>query len=95
MNDIILYQGLADRLEYLRKEGRFNMLEFNSVQRRAFELEFYDVVTWMEDHKSDWGKLIMGGFLVDTGDGEPIPHREYFDKNPVDIYQSEDEWDDE
>ena len=45
-------------LEQVRDSGVTNMLNIREVQRCAYELELYDLVTWLEDNRRDT-KLIF------------------------------------
>ncbi len=85
MNEIILSPIVAEQLEQLRVEGRYNMFDFNGIQSRANECGFFDCVTWMEDNKSPkWRLLVMNGFMVQDG-YEVLSRKEYFKKNPVKV----------
>ncbi len=83
-NQIILEPVVATQLEQLRIEGRDSMSDFNGIQSRANERDFFDCVNWMEDNKAQWGSLVMGGFSVNTGN-EVLDHKEYFARNPVKV----------
>lgn len=62
---IVVKRIEAGCLEEIRVEGRCNMLDFNCVQVRAHELECHHTVMWMEDHKHEWGYIIMRGFTTE------------------------------
>ena len=53
-------EALEQLLE-IRDSGATNMFDFNTVQRLAYEQDFYELVTWMEEHKNEYGRLIMYG----------------------------------
>lgn len=36
------------------------MFDFNGVQRAAYEMEFHDLVVWMEDNKNDYVRILKG-----------------------------------
>ena len=54
-----------DQLLQIRDSGLTNMFDFTTVQRLAYDREFYELVTWMEEHKNEYGKLIMYGSADD------------------------------
>lgn len=89
MNEIILSPIVAEQLEQLRIEGQYNMFDFNGIQSRANELDFSDCVNWMEDNKAQWGTLVMNGFLIQDG-YKVLGHKEYFEKNPVEVEVEDD-----
>ena len=50
-----------EQLLEIRDSGETNMFDFNTVQRLAYEQDFYELVSWMEEHKNEYGRLIMYG----------------------------------
>ena len=50
-----------EQLLEIRDSGETNMFAFNTVHRIAYERDFYELVTWMEEHKDEYGSLIMYG----------------------------------
>lgn len=54
-------QTALSQLLMIRDLGETNMFAFNTVQRIAYENDFYELVTWMEEHKDEYGDLIMYG----------------------------------
>ena len=50
-----------DQLMEIRDSGLTNMFDFHAVQRLAYERDFYELVCWMEEHKNEYGHLIMYG----------------------------------
>ena len=56
MDETILNQILA-----IRETGLTNMFDVPTVQRLAFDREFYELVTWLEDHKVEYVRFIMYG----------------------------------
>ena len=54
-------QAALEQLLEIRDSGATNMFDFNTVQRLAYEQDFYELVTWMEEHKNEYGRLIMYG----------------------------------
>lgn len=53
-------QKVMDGIAAIRDTGRTNMLDFNVVQVIANELELYETVVWMEEHKREWAKVLFG-----------------------------------
>ena len=60
------------QLMKVRSEGLYNMFAVNDVQRRAYELGFYDLVIWIEDDKKRYVRFIMNGELPE-GEENPSP----------------------
>jgi len=56
MNDTIKKQILT-----VRDTGRTNMFDSREVQRIANELEFYELVCFIEDDKKAYARFIMTG----------------------------------
>ena len=56
MTDTIREQILA-----IRDTGLTNMFDINTVQRLAYERDFYELVLYLEDHRSEYVKFIMSG----------------------------------
>lgn len=50
-----------EQLLEIRDSGETNMFAFNTVQRLAYERDFYELVNWMEENKNDYPALIMYG----------------------------------
>lgn len=45
----------------VRETGRTNMFDVNMVQMIANEMEFYELVVFIEEHKSDYVQFILSG----------------------------------
>ncbi len=56
MNAKIIEQILA-----VRDTGLTNMFDVTAVQRIAFDMELYELVTWLEDHKQEYSSFILFG----------------------------------
>ena len=56
MNDKIRNQILA-----IRKTGRTNMFDIPMVQYIANEMMFYELVIFLEEHRSDYVHFILTG----------------------------------
>lgn len=60
-NKVKIDQIALEQLLEIRDSGATNMFDFNMVQRLAYEQDFYELVSWMDEHKNEYGKLIMYG----------------------------------
>ena len=56
MTEVIREQIMA-----IRDSGRTNMFDINTVQRLAYELDFVDLVMFIEEHKPEYVKFILTG----------------------------------
>ena len=56
MTDKIREQILA-----IRKTGRTNMFDSITVQRIAYELQFYELVVFIEEHRNEYARFILTG----------------------------------
>jgi len=56
MTETIKKQILA-----IRDTGLTNMFDVNVVQRLAYERDFYELVIYLEEHRSEYVKFIMTG----------------------------------
>ena len=45
----------------IRATGKTNMFDIPVVQRLAFEMEFYELVTYLEDHRQEYIQFILTG----------------------------------
>jgi hypothetical protein len=53
---------VAYALEFIRESGRCNMFDRRCVQAVASESNEYATVVWLEDHKDEYGSLIINGW---------------------------------
>jgi len=56
MNKIIKEQILA-----VRDTGLTNMFDIHAVQRIAYEMDFYELVNFLEEEKEKYVKFIING----------------------------------
>lgn len=56
MTDLIREQILA-----IRATGLTNMFDVNTVQRIAFDMGFYELVTYLEDERTEYAQFILTG----------------------------------
>lgn len=52
---------IKEQILAVRNTGRTNMFDVNAVQRIAFEMDFYELVAWIEDHKKEYSSFILHG----------------------------------
>ena len=56
MTDKIKKQILA-----IRDTGLTNMFDIHTVQRIAYDMEFYELVTYLEEHRREYAQFILTG----------------------------------
>ncbi|WP_141828048.1 DUF5049 domain-containing protein [Clostridium sp. KNHs216] len=56
MSETVKKQILA-----VRDTGRTNMFDIHAVQRIAYDMEFYELVTYLEDHRREYAHFILTG----------------------------------
>ena len=56
MTETIRQQILA-----IRETGLTNMFDLATVQRLAFERDFFDLVIFIEEHRKEYARFIMNG----------------------------------
>ena len=56
MTDTVREQILA-----IRATGLTNMFDVPTVQRLAYERDFYELVCWLEEHRSEYAHFIPTG----------------------------------
>jgi hypothetical protein len=56
MDEIIKKQILS-----IQRSGLINMLDTNSVQRIAFDYDYYDLVLYLEEHRKEYVHFILTG----------------------------------
>ena len=52
---------IREQILTIRKTGRTNMFDFVMVQRIAFEMQFYELVIFLEEHRSEYVHFILTG----------------------------------
>ena len=45
----------------IRATGKTNMFDIPVVQRLAYEMEFYELVSYLEDHRQEYVQFILTG----------------------------------
>lgn len=56
MSETVKKQILA-----VRDTGRTNMFDTHAVQRIAYDMEFYELVTYLEEHCREYAHFILTG----------------------------------
>ena len=56
MTDTVREQILA-----IRATGLTNMFDVPTVQRLVYERDFYELVCWLEEHRSEYAHFILTG----------------------------------
>ena len=54
-------EEVREQIMIIRDSGRTNMFDLNTVQRLAYEQDFFDLVMFIEDHKPEYVKFILTG----------------------------------
>ena len=52
---------IRDEIMEIRDSGESNMFDAKTVQRLAYEREFYDLVTYIEEHPKEYANFILTG----------------------------------
>jgi len=62
VDKVRLPASVAEQLEEIRLDGICNMLDRVCVRGVADDLEFLALSAWVEDHKREYGRMILEGF---------------------------------
>lgn len=54
-------QTIKEQILAIRDTGPTNMFDVNMVQRLAYERDFYELVTYLEDHRKEYVRFILTG----------------------------------
>ena len=54
-------QKIKEQILAIRDTGFTNMFDVNMVQRIAYEREFYELVTYLEEHRKEYIRFILTG----------------------------------
>ena len=52
---------VKDQILAVRDTGLTNMFDVAAVQRIAYDMTFYDLVCWIDDHKKEYSRFILYG----------------------------------
>lgn len=59
-------EKVKEQILAVRKTGLTNMFDIHMVQKVAFDMEFYDLVLFLEDHVKEYTHFIMNGETQDA-----------------------------
>lgn len=54
-------EKIIEQIEAIRKTGKTNMFDVNTVQRMAFDQEFFELVVFIEDDRERYVNFILHG----------------------------------
>ena len=54
-------QKSKEQILAIRDTGLTNMFDIGMVQRLAYERDFYELVLYLEDHRSEYAHFILTG----------------------------------
>ena len=54
-------QKIKEQILAIRDSGLTNMFDIGMVQRLAYERDFYELVLYLEDHRSEYAHFILTG----------------------------------
>ena len=54
-------QKIKEQILAIRDTGLTNMFDIGIVQRLAYERDFYELVLYLEDHRSEYAHFILTG----------------------------------
>ena len=56
-----MVQKIKEQILAIRDTGPTNMFDIGMVQRLAYERDFYELVLYLEDHRSEYAHFILTG----------------------------------
>ena len=59
-------EKIKEQILAIRDTGLTNMFDVTAVQRLANERDFYELVLYLEDHRSEYAKFILTGEAYTT-----------------------------
>lgn len=57
----MMTEKVREQLLAVRATGLTNMFDTNAVQRIAYDMEFYELVTFIDEHKKEYVNFILYG----------------------------------
>ncbi len=54
-------EKIREQLLAIRDSGETNMFDTNTVQRLAYEQDFFELVTYIEEHRREYVNFILHG----------------------------------
>ncbi len=52
---------VRDQILAVRDTGLTNMFDVNAVQRIAYEMDYYELVNYLEEHRKEYVRFILTG----------------------------------
>ena len=52
---------IKEQIFAIRDTGLTNMFDVHAVQRIAYDMEFYELVTYLEEHRREYAQFILTG----------------------------------
>jgi len=52
---------VRDQILAVRDTGLANMFDVNAVQRIAYEMNYYELVNYLEEHRKEYVRFILTG----------------------------------
>lgn len=56
-----MHQKIKEQILAIRKTGLTNMYDVRTVQRIAYEMDFYELVNFLEEHQTEYTNFILYG----------------------------------
>ncbi|MBU3100676.1 DUF5049 domain-containing protein [Clostridium sp. DSM 17811] len=57
----VVSDKIVGQILLIRKHGQYNMVDTVNVQREAYNREFYELVSFLEEHKKEYLNFILTG----------------------------------
>ena len=54
-------EKIKEQILAIRDTGLTNMFDVNMVRRLAYERDFYELVTYLEEHRKEYVRFILTG----------------------------------
>lgn len=54
-------EKVREQILAIRDTGLTNMFDISMVQRLAYEYGYYELVTWLEEHRKEYARFILMG----------------------------------
>ncbi|GHU57337.1 hypothetical protein AGMMS49975_22730 [Clostridia bacterium] len=67
---IVMTETIKEQILAVRDTGETNMFDTNAVQRIAFDMEFYELVSFIEDDRKAYARFILTGGANGTNKSE-------------------------
>lgn len=57
----MMTEKIRQQILAVRDTGLTNMFDIHAVQRIAYDMEFYELVTYLEEHRREYAHFILTG----------------------------------